>query len=135
MGKQEGSVMDENEKRMLRRCYLASALEVYDDERDELLGHLVDITSRGFKIVGKQPLARGRNLRVRLTMPPPGPIKWELRCEAWSCWSRPEVDSSAYHATGFVLGQLNDQTLGLVMGLVNLFELDRRAEHSLQTMQ
>lgn len=42
---------------------------------------------------------------------------------------------SDYHGTGVVLGQLDDQTLDLVLGLVNLFEFGRRAERSLQTMQ
>ncbi len=124
--------MDQNEQRELRRCYLAATMEVYDDERDELIGHLVDMSSRGFKVVGRQPVDRGRRLRVRLKMPPPGPIEWELRCEARSCWSRPEVDSD-YHGTGFVLGQMDDQTLDLVLGLVNLFEFDRRAEKYLET--
>lgn len=126
--------MDQNEQRAFQRCYLASTMEVYDDEREELIGHLVDVTSHGFKVVGPQPVARSQRFRVCLKMPPPGPNEWELRCEAWSCWSRPEVDSD-YYGTGFVLGHMDDHTLDLVLGLVNLFEFDRRAERSLQTMQ
>ncbi len=60
--------MDQNEQRELRRCYLAAILEVYDDERDELIGHL------------------------------------------------------------------DDQTLGLVLGLVKVFEFARRSEKCLETL-
>ena len=55
-----------NEKRGDKRWQLDNFLSVFDDETNKLLGHLVDITQGGMRILSDAPIDQGSTLRVWL---------------------------------------------------------------------
>ncbi|MDZ7641909.1 MAG: PilZ domain-containing protein [Desulfurivibrio sp.] len=112
--------MEANRGRFHKRHNLVYYLKVYNDETGELLGHLVDITTEGLKLVAPQPLPLDRLFKLRLSLPE-GHFQWqELRCRARSRWTGPDVNPD-YHTTGFLLEEMDEETKDLVAGLVSLY--------------
>lgn len=105
------------EGRFLKRRHLIYYLEVYDQESGELLGHLVDITTRGIKLVGKQPLTGKELYRMRMMLPTEYFSEGELRFTARPLWSSNDINPDFFD-TGFEAVDLDERAGAIITSLI-----------------
>lgn len=97
--------IDESEVRIMKRRHLVYYLEVFDNDTGDLVGNLVDITTRGCKVVSKEVIPRDLVLNLRLVLPDDFYANKELVFEAKSVWSANDVNPDFYD-TGFEVPRL-----------------------------
>ena len=95
-----------DETRSLKRRHLVYYLEVYDDDANELLGHLADLTTTGLKLVRKQRIPTNRTYRLRMMLPEGYFSQKDLYFEAQSMWSSNDINPDFYD-TGFAAPKLD----------------------------
>lgn len=107
-----------DETRSLKRRHLVYYLEVYDDDANELLGHLVDLTTSGLKLVSKQRIPTNRSYRLRMMLPEGYFSQKDLYFEAKSLWSSNDINPDFYD-TGFSSPKLEPVAQNIIMDLVS----------------
>lgn len=108
------------ELRALQRRHLIYYLEVYDDATGELMGHLVDLTTEGVKLVSKKPIEAGKVFKLRMRLPEDYFDEKVMRFEAQSEWSTNDVNPDFYD-TGFSAPTMSKRAKNIIMSLVNQF--------------
>lgn len=103
--------------RALKRRHLIFYLEVYDTETGTLLGNLVDITTRGIKLVSKTPIEPGKTFTLRMTLPEDYFEDKVLTFEAKSLWSGNDVNRDFFD-TGFSVPSLDTKAKETITELV-----------------
>lgn len=106
------------DKRDLKRHYLIYYLRVFNRETGEVLGHLVDITTKGVMILRDSPIDVGGNYSMRL--------RWrsndgKLRIadfEGICRWSRPDVNPDFYGA-GFAITSASPEHIEAIRTLIH----------------
>ncbi|HIJ89452.1 MAG: PilZ domain-containing protein [Desulfobulbaceae bacterium] len=106
-----------DEIRALKRRHLVYYLEVYDDETNELLGHLVDLTTSGLKLVSKQRIPTNRDYKLRMMLPEGYFSQKDLYFEAHSMWTSNDINPDFYD-TGFSAPKLDADAKEIIRGLV-----------------
>ncbi len=109
---------DLSEQRILKRHYLIYYLRVFNRSTGEVLGHLVDITTKGIMIMRDSPLDIGENYSLR--------IRWRNAAgrlqladfEGVCRWCRPDVNPDFYGA-GFQITTTNELHVQAIQGLIN----------------
>ncbi|MBU2537326.1 MAG: PilZ domain-containing protein [Proteobacteria bacterium] len=107
-----------DETRSLKRRHLVYYLEVYDDEANELLRHLVDLTTSGLKLVSKQRIPTNRNYKLRMMLPEGYFSQKDLYFEAQSMWSANDINPDFYD-TGFAAPKLDPAAQNIIRDLVS----------------
>ena len=107
-----------SELRQLKRRHLIYYLEVFDQETGKLLGHLVDLTVKGMKLISKEEIAPGQTFSLRMIMPEEYCPEREVHFTATSTWCSEDVNPDFY-ATGFTTPDLESNTRRLFMILIN----------------
>ncbi|MDH3359509.1 MAG: PilZ domain-containing protein [Desulfobulbaceae bacterium] len=107
-----------DEQTRMQRRHLIFYLEVYDDATDELLGHLVDLTTTGLKLVSKNAIPDGKEFTMRMTLPEDYFEEKILRFKATSRWSNNSVNPDFYD-TGFQVAKLDRDTIDIIVKLIN----------------
>ncbi|MEW6501010.1 MAG: PilZ domain-containing protein [Thermodesulfobacteriota bacterium] len=111
------------ESRALKRRHLIYYLEVYDDATDALVGHLVDITTGGIKLVSKEPIATGKAFRLHMRLPEGYFADNILRFAGRSLWCSNDVNPDFYD-TGFSVDEMDARAKEVVAGLVGQFSFN-----------
>ena len=107
------------ENRVLKRRHLIFYLEVYDDQTGGLLGHVVDITTHGLKLVSKNPIPSAKEYRLRMALPEGYFAEKEIRFSAKSLWSYNDINPDFFD-TGFAMKEALDLgTTQIMAGLIN----------------
>lgn len=109
---------EEQGRRALKRRHLIYYLEVYDNGSDTLLGHVVDITTQGIKLVSKHPIETGKTFSLRMTLPEGYFDEKVLTFEAKSMWSGNDVNPDFFD-TGFMAPDLDPKAKETITDLVN----------------
>jgi len=109
--------------RSLKRRHLIYYLRVFDRETDGLVGHLVDLTTRGMMLISEREVETGRTWQLRMDLPPGlfESERWEF--SARSIWSREDVNP-AFHDTGLQFVAITRQDELIVQGLVRHYGLN-----------
>ncbi|MCK5323642.1 MAG: PilZ domain-containing protein [Desulfobulbaceae bacterium] len=105
--------------RTLKRRHLIFYLEVFNEDNDELLGHVVDITTKGIKLISEHPIKTKQTFKLRMTLPKEQFRETSLRFEAVSMWSEKDVNPS-FLVTGFQAVNLDEDASRIITNLVNL---------------
>jgi len=105
--------------RILKRRHLIYYLEIYDEDTGLPVGHLVDVTTRGIKLVSKTPIEAGKAFRLRMLLPPGYFQETVVHIEAVSKWSNNDVNPDFYD-TGLEVKPLDIRARQIIMKLVNL---------------
>ena len=103
--------------RVLERRHLIYYLEVYDLETGRQLGHLVDITTRGIKLVSKEKIPLKQTFILKLMLPSGYFNESEIHFEAQSLWSSNDVNPDFYD-TGFEVTSLSTEERKIMRKLV-----------------
>ncbi len=103
--------------RVLERRHLIYYLEVYDLETARQLGHLVDITTRGIKLVSKEKIPLKQTFILKLMLPTGYFKEREIHFEAQSLWSSNDVNPDFFD-TGFEVTSLSTEERKIMRRLV-----------------
>ena len=105
-------------KRNMKRHYLIYYLRVFNRVTGEVLGHLVDITSKGIMIMRDSPIEVGLNYSLRLRWRNSAG-KLQLADFDGVCrWCRPDVNPDFYGA-GFAITTSDESTVQAIHSLIN----------------
>jgi hypothetical protein len=108
------------DKRKVSRKYLVFYLRVFDGMSSKVLGHLVDISDRGFMIVCDEPIAVNEDYRLRMRLPTTMKDRQEVVLSATSRWCKLDSNPDFYLA-GFQMHDLEQQTKNLIAALIRDF--------------
>jgi hypothetical protein len=106
-----------SEERAYKRRHLIYYLEVYDDETGELLGHIVDITVKGMRLITKKEIMPGKNFRLGMMLPLEFFQEGILKIEARSMWSRKDINPD-FFAAGLKVFDLEESAAKLIANLI-----------------
>ncbi len=111
------SDLDQNLRKFKRR-HLIYYLEVFNDETDELLGYIVDLTVNGLKMVSREEIKPKQDFRLRLILPEEYCKAGQVVFDARSMWCSPDVNPDFY-AAGFSAPDLSQETRRMFMIMIN----------------
>ncbi|MBA3014146.1 MAG: PilZ domain-containing protein [Proteobacteria bacterium] len=112
------TVAQDNNHRHMKRRHIIYYLEVFDQTTGKLLGHLVDLTVKGMKLISKEEIAPGQKFSLRMVMPEEYCPEREVHFTATSSWCSEDINPDFY-ATGFHCPDLEENTRRLFMILIN----------------
>ena len=104
--------------RQLKRRHLIYYLEVFDSSNSEFLGHLVDLTVEGMKLVSKNYIEPDKKYSLKMVLPEGHTQNREVHFAATSSWCREDVNPDFY-AVGFKAPNLDNETQKIFMILIN----------------
>lgn len=90
------------EHRKFKRRHLIYYLQVREQETDEFLGYLIDISYEGMLLMSQSPLEVGKLYKLKIMLPDDGGEKKTLVFEGESKWCNNEYNPDFYD-TGFRL--------------------------------
>jgi hypothetical protein len=109
-----------NEKRELKRRHLIYYLRVFDRNTDQLLGHLVNITSQGIMLISEEPLAVDMIFQLRMKLPS-AMVEYEsLDFDAKSVWNGKDSNPNFYD-TGLQLIDVAADKIAIIEDLIERF--------------
>lgn len=88
------------ERRKLRRRHVIYYSRVYDRGSGELIGHVMDITPEGIKLISEQSIPINKRFQFRIDLPEEILAKEYMFFDAESVWCAPDVNPDFYN-TGF----------------------------------
>jgi len=104
-----------------KRWYLVMYLRVFDEDTGELLGHVVDISKEGMRLVNDKPIPINRTYRLWVDVPKEGAPRQRIHLEAESLWSSRDVNPDFFD-TGFRIQNLNIQARLQLQSLIEAFK-------------
>ncbi|MBI5557470.1 MAG: PilZ domain-containing protein [Deltaproteobacteria bacterium] len=104
--------------RVSKRRHLIYYLEVYDIESNQLLGHLVDITTRGIKLISKEVIPLHKTFILKLILPEGYFKENEIHFEGESLWSSNDVNPDFFD-TGFAVTSLSLEERKIMRKLID----------------
>ena len=115
-------VISPAEKRTLERRHLMYYLRVWDMQADKLIGHLADVSSDGFLIVGENKIETDKEFQLKMLLPASADSAEPLEFEAKSCWSSNDVNKLFYD-TGFQFTDISENTLKRLNAIIKEYSL------------
>ncbi len=109
------------EKRRLKRWYLVLYLRVFEQDTSALLGHIVDISKEGMRLVSDKPLVLNHTYRLWVDVPKEGTSRQRIHLEAESLWTGRDVNPDFYD-TGFRMLNISPQALLQLQLLIEEFK-------------
>lgn len=108
-------------KRRVKRVHLIYYLLVFENTTDRLLGHLVDMSTEGMRLVCAEPVEEGGELGVRMILPAEGGessrvLVFRARC----MWCKRSAYSDFYGA-GFHIEDVDAADVETIRRLLNEF--------------
>jgi hypothetical protein len=107
-------------KRKVKRIHLVYYLLVFDTKSDQLVGHVVDITTGGMKLMSKEPVKPGTVHHFRMALPDGVGTSREILFDAKSVWSKSNLYSDFY-GTGFTFEKIEDGDVAIIRDLIDKF--------------
>ncbi len=109
------------DQRKLKRWYLVMYLRVYDQDTQELLGHIVDINKDGIRLVSDKPIALNRIFRLGVDVPKENASRQRIFLEAESLWCGRDINPDFYD-TGFRILNIKASALLQLQLLIEEFK-------------
>ena len=106
------------DKRRLKRRHLIYYLRVFDRTSNQILGHLVDVTQEGAKLISENPISTKKRFQLRMILPAEIFGRDHLDFEAESLWSNPDINPD-FHDTGFRLIGVDNRDMLVIARLIN----------------
>lgn len=104
-------------QRRQKRWNLVYYLRVLKAENNELLGHLVDLTTEGMMIISEKPIPLQATFNLRMEIPAENDIPRMIALTAQSLWTKRDVNPS-FHDTGFKLINPSKRALNAITSLI-----------------
>ncbi|MBL3590683.1 MAG: PilZ domain-containing protein [gamma proteobacterium endosymbiont of Lamellibrachia anaximandri] len=86
----------EDDRRQIKRRHLIYYLRVWDTDYEQLLGHVVDISSEGLMLLSDQPIPKNKEFSMEIRLPDLEGNPQKIDFRAACCWSSNAVNQSFY---------------------------------------
>ncbi len=106
------------EQRKLQRRHLIYYLRVFNNDTNEVLGHLINITPEGIMVMSEEPLETNKVYRLRMDLPADVFKKKMIEFEAESRWCKKDVNPEFYD-TGFKIKNLDSEDSRMIERLID----------------
>ena len=107
-------------ERRLSRKHLIFYLRVFDRKTDEVIGHLVDITTKGVMLISEKPLKANTIFQLRMTLPVETMGSKQLSFDAKSAWVKKDINPDFY-ITGFEIQSIKPNDINVIEQLIKEF--------------
>ncbi|VAX09037.1 hypothetical protein MNBD_GAMMA26-2259 [hydrothermal vent metagenome] len=107
-----------NGRRAIRRRHLIYYLRVWDMANNEVLGHIVDITTEGIMLISDQQIELNKEYDLEIRWNDAEGDAKTIRFKAESCWSHLDINTS-FHDTGFHLIEATPEVLDPIHELID----------------
>ena len=106
-----------HERRKEKRVSIYSHVDVIDREYDEKIGILIDISPKGLRVKGPEPIEVSDHVKIRLRLPERIFGKKAIDLVAECMWSNPDTDPQ-YWQSGFEFYDVSQEDSGAIIGLI-----------------
>ncbi len=106
--------------RQVERWRLVFYLRVFDGMSSRVIGHVVDISSRGIMLISDNPVPVNENYRLRMHLPSEIADRDEILLNATSRWCKQDVNPDFY-ISGFQLYDLTPDVEKYILCLITDF--------------
>jgi hypothetical protein len=110
-----------NDRRNIKRHKFAYYMRVLDDESLKLIGHLSDISSKGFKIDSQNPIAPGIQFRLRMDLTSEVSNKAYILFSATSRWCQIDPLDPLIQNVGFEITEINTEDSAIYQRIVEKY--------------
>ena len=104
-------------ERSQKRWNLVHYLRVVKAENNELIGHLVDLTTEGMMLISEQSIPLQQTYNLRMEIPTGDDIPQMVALTAESLWTKKDVNPS-FHDTGFKLINPSKRAISAITRLI-----------------
>jgi hypothetical protein len=108
------------EMRQVERMHLVFYLRVFDGMGSKVLGHIVDISSKGVMLISDSPIPVNESFRLRMRLPSEIANKDELIFNAISRWCKQDANPDFY-ITGFEIYDVDEEVAKYILCLIDDF--------------
>lgn len=105
------------EKRKLERRHLLYYLRIWDANKDQLLGHLADVSTEGFMLVGEDKIPIEKEFQFEMRLPSIAGDQEAISFTAVSCWSSNDVNQMFFD-TGFKFTEISQANVKRISDLI-----------------
>ena len=107
----------EEERRQQERFSLDHYLKVIDQDTQTLLGHIVDISMGGIKVLGEHPIEAEKKFHLLFDISLGDGKQTHVTVEARSIWTAKDINPG-FHTTGFCFLELSNESYESVSSLI-----------------
>ncbi len=112
-------VAGNREQRTIHRHHLIHYLRVYDGLGSKVVGHVVDISTRGVKLITETPIGVQEEYRLRMRFPGRnGSPHTELMLDAVCKWCRADNDNPEFFLVGFQIRNINAEEADCIRRMI-----------------
>jgi len=104
-------------ERSQQRWNLVHYLRVMKAENNELIGHLVDVTTEGMMIISEQSIPLQQTYNLRMEIPTDDEVPQMIALTAQSLWTKKDVNPN-FHDTGFKLINPSKRAINAITRLI-----------------
>ncbi len=120
---EQGAVKDRKDMRGVERRHLVFYLRVFDGMSSKVIGHIVDISSKGLMLISDNPVPVNEYYRLRMRLPSEIGDKDEILIDATSRWCKPD-ENPDFFITGFQIFNLTSDIEKYILCLINDFSFN-----------
>jgi hypothetical protein len=108
------------ERRKLKRRHLIFYLRVFNNETEELIGYVVDITPKGIMVISDKAMAINKTYLFRMDLPTEIGESRHLHFKVKSAWCSNDVNNDFWD-TGFQLIDVSPTDIKIIENLIGKF--------------
>ncbi len=112
------------EKRRFKRRHLIYYLRVFFRKNDQLIGHLVDITTKGIKLIREEPIETNASFPLKMILPKEIQRTRQKAFDAESMWCKKDINPDFY-ITGLKLINVSQKDIQIIKRLILDFSMDQ----------
>jgi hypothetical protein len=101
------------ERRRLKRRHVIFYSRVFDLHTGQLMGHLMDITREGMRLISEEPTEVGKTFLLRIDLPEDVMDKPFVKFEARSLWCKQDINPAFYN-TGYLISNMSAEDVTLI---------------------
>jgi c-di-GMP-binding flagellar brake protein YcgR len=108
---------DEKNRRNQERYSLEYFLRIVDQDTESMLGHIIDISTGGMRLISEAPIPTQRDFRLWMEISLESGAQGKFALEARSVWSREDINPQLYD-TGFSFIALSAEARSSIANLI-----------------
>jgi hypothetical protein len=105
------------DERNQERWLLIHALRVFNAENNDILGHLVNVTTEGILLISETPLEIDKEYQLKMAIPVGDGETTNIELDARSVWTKTDEDPH-FHKTGFQFTFCSDESVQAISALI-----------------
>ncbi len=108
------------ERRKIKRRYMLYYARIFEAQTQDLVGHLVDITTGGAMIISEKPMQGNTIFNLKLELSADVSDQPYLEFKARSVWCHPDIDPQ-YYNTGFQIVDLTPEGETIIRRIMEIY--------------